>query len=238
MSGLPILEVKKPKQTPDTAPDPLPSHAFLWAWVSPPRSGKSNALMTLIGASHMYGRDYFDEIYMLSPSQKFDNSTRHVLPKLDNVVQIDDPDTLDNADVIVRAIMKQQADDPPEERKKVLIILDDMAGTLEKNKILQKLCCKYRHYSISILISVQQYKSVPVMIRNSLTCFTHFHIPNEKEYTKMNEEIHDRFPNGAELARMATQKRYNFCFINIEKATMWHNFDTCLYDKDTDPEFN
>ena len=132
MSGLPILEVKKPKQTPDTAPNPLPSHAFLWGFVAPPRSGKSNALMTLIGASHMYGRDYFDEIYMLSPSQKFDNSTRHVLPKLDNVVQIDDPDTLDNADVIVRAIMKQQADDPPEERKKVLIIF---TGKIKRKRL-------------------------------------------------------------------------------------------------------
>lgn len=238
MSGLQILEVKKPKEKPDTAPYPLPPHAFLWGWVSPPRSGKSNAIMSLIAASHMYGRDYFDEIYYLSPSQNFDNSTRHVLPKLDNLIQIDNPETLENADVIVRAIMKQQADDPPEERKKVLIVLDDMAGTLEKNKVLQKLCCKYRHYSCSILIATQQYKSIPVMIRNCLTCFTHFHIPNEKEYTKMNEELHDRFPNGAELGRLATRQRYNFCFMNIEKAQIFHNFDTCLYDKATDPDYD
>jgi|TARA_R110000868_G_scaffold2565_2_gene18427 hypothetical protein len=238
MSGLQILEVKKPKQKPDTAPEPLPPHPFLWGVVAPPKSGKSNMIMSIIGASHMYGRDYFDEIYYLSPSQNFDNSTRHVLPKLDNLIQIDNPDTLENADVIVRAIMKQQADDPPEERKKVLIILDDMAGTLEKNKVLQKLSCKYRHYNCSLFFSVQQYKSLPVMIRNCLTCFTHFHIPNEKEYTKMNEELHDRFPNGAELGRLATRQRYNFCFMNIEKAQIWHNFDTCLYDKETDPDYD
>jgi len=236
--SLPILEVKKPKQKDDTAPDPLPPHCFLMGVVAPPRSGKSNLLMTLIGASHMYGRDYFDEIYYLSPSSRFDNTTRHVLPKLDNVVQIDDPSTLENADVIVQAIMKAQANDPVEERKKVLIILDDMAGTLEKNKILQKLCTKYRHYGISIIASVQQYKSIPVMIRNCLTCFLHFHIPNEKEYKKMNEELHDRFPNGAELGRLATQQRYNFLFMNIEKAQLWHNFDRKIYDKDEDPEFN
>jgi hypothetical protein len=193
--------------------------------------------MSLIGASHFYGRDYFEEVYYLSPSQNFDNTTRFVLPKLDNVVQIDDPDVLENADVIVKQIMNQQAHDKPEDRKRVLIVLDDLAGTLERNKILQKLSTKYRHYGVSIIVSVQQYKSIPVMIRNCMTCFIHFHIPNEKEYTKMNEELHDRFPNGEELGRLATQKRYNFAFMNIEKAQLWHNFDTCLYDKDTDPAF-
>jgi hypothetical protein len=238
MPKLEILDVKKPKMKPETAPEPLPGACFLWGVTSPPRSGKSNMLMSIIGASHMYGRDYFDEIYMFSPSQKFDNTTRHVLPKLENVIQIDNPDTLENADVLVKAIMKQQSEGDIEERPKILLIFDDMAGTLEKNKALQKLCTKYRHYGISIIVSVQQYKSIPVMIRNSMTCFTHFHIPNEKEYVKMNEEIHDRFPNGSELARMATQKRYNFCFINIEKAQMWHNFETKLYDKDEDPNFD
>jgi len=237
MNGLPILEVKKPKQKDDPTPEPLPKHAFLMGIVAPPRSGKSNLLMTLIGASHMYGREYFEEIYYLSPSQNFDNTTRYVLPKLDNVVQIDDPDVLENADVIVKQIMNQQAKDKPEDRKRVLICLDDMAGTLERNKILQKLSTKYRHYGVSIIVSVQQYKSIPVMIRNCMTCFIHFAIPSSKEYEKMNFEIHERFPNGEEMGRLATQKRYNFAFVNIEKAQFWHNFDTCLYDKDTDPAF-
>jgi hypothetical protein len=236
--GLPILDVRKPKMKPDTAPYPLPPHAFLWGVVAPPRSGKSNMLMTLIGASHMYGRDYFDEIYVFSPSQNFDETTRHVLPKLKNVIQIDDPDQLENADVFVRQIMMQQSKEEVEDRPKILCLFDDLAGTLEKNKSLQKLATKYRHYGISIIISVQQYKSLPVMIRNSMTCFTHFHIPNEKEYIKMNEELHDRFPMGAEIGRMATQKRYDFLFMNIEKAQLYHNFDTLLYDKATDPAFN
>ena len=238
MSSLPILDVKKPKAKPDTAPYPLPPHAFLWGIVAPPRSGKSNMLMSLIGASHMYGRNYFDEIYVFSPSQDFDDTTRHVLPKLENVIQISDPHQIENADIFVEQIMNQQAKEEPEERSKVLCIFDDMAGTLEKNKQLQKLATKYRHYGISIICSVQQYKSLPVMIRNCMTCFTHFHIPNEKEYIKMNEELHDRFPNGAELGRYATQKRYNFLFMNIEKATLHHNFDTLLYDKSTDPNFD
>ncbi len=238
MSGLPILDVKKIKMKPDTAPYPLPPHAFLWGIVAPPRSGKSNMLMSLIGASHMYGRDYFDEIYYFSPSQNFDETTRHVLPKLQNVIQISDPDQIENADILVKQIMTQQAKEEIEERPKILIIFDDMAGTLEKNKILQKLSTKYRHYGISIICSVQQYKSLPVMIRNCMTCFTHFHIPNEKEYIKMNEELHDRFPNGSEIGQLATRKRYNFLFMNIEKATLHQNFDTLLYDKSTDPNFD
>jgi hypothetical protein len=238
MSGLPILDVKKPKPVQDSAPEPLPPHAFLWGVVAPPRSGKSNMLMSLIGANHMYGRKYFSEIYYFSPSQNFDNTTRFVLPKLDNVIQIDDMDQLENADILVKQIMVNQAKEDLEDRPKILMIFDDMAGTLEKNKTLQKLCTKYRHFGISIIVSVQQFKSIPVMIRNSMTCFTMFNIPSSKEFEKISDEILDRFPNGQELARFATTKRYEFCFINIEKAQMWRCFDQLLYDRATDPDFN
>lgn len=237
--SLPILQVKPPKKKNERLPpEPLPPKYFLWGCTSPPRSGKTNMLMTLIGASHMYGRDFFDEIYYFSPSQNFDAVTRHVLPKLDNIIQIDDPDQIENADILVKSIMAKQAKEDLEDRPNLLLIFDDCAGMLERNKVLQRLATKYRHFGINILILVQQYKSIPVMIRNCMTCFTHFHIPNEKEFIKMNEEIHDRFPNGSELARQASQKRYDFCFINIEKAQMWHNFDECIYDKDCDPEFD
>lgn len=238
MNGLPILDVKKPKMKPDTAPEPLPPHPFLMGIVAPPRSGKSNLLMTLIGASHMYGREYFQEIYVFSPSQCFDATTRYVLPKLDNVIQIDDIDQLENADILVKSIMMSQSKEEPEERPKVLCIFDDMAGTLEKNKQLQKLCTKYRHYGISIIISLQQFKSIPVMIRNSLTCFIMFNIPSSKEFEKISDEILDRFPNGQELAQYATKRRYEFMFANIEKATMHRNFDELLYDRSTDPNFD
>jgi hypothetical protein len=238
MSGLQILEVKKPKKAPDTAPPPLPPHAFLMGIVAPPRSGKSNLLMTIIGASHMYGREYFEEIYYLSPSQNFDDTTRHLLPKLDNLMQIDDPSVLENADVIVAQIMSQQAKDKPEDRKRVLLVFDDCAGLLNKNKQLQKLATKYRHYGMSIIVSVQCYKAIPVMVRTSMTCFIHFNIPNEKDYFKMCEEIHCRFPNGEEMGRIATQKRYNFAYLHLENAEFYHNFDTLLYSRATDHDFD
>ena len=238
MSNLQILEVKKPKKKADTAPEPLPPHAFLMCIVAPPRSGKSNLLMTVIGASHMYGRDYFDEIYYLSPSQNFDDTTRHLLPKLDNVIQIDDPDVLENADVIIKQIMNQQSKDKPEDRKKVLIVMDDMAGTLNKNKQIQKLATKYRHYGLSLIFCLQHYKALPTMIRTSMTCFIHFNIPNEKDYFKMCEEIHCRFPGGEEMGRLATKKRYNFAYINMENAEFYHNFETLLYSRANDPDFD
>jgi len=239
MSGLPILQVKTPKKKDiKMPPEPLPPGNWLMGVVAPPRSGKSNLLMTLIGASHMFGRDYFQEIYIFSPSQRFDETTRHLLPKLENVIQIDDMDQLEHADILVKSIMMQQAKEDLEDRPNILLIFDDMAGMLEKNKALQKLCTKYRHFGISIIISLQQFKSIPVMIRNSMTCFIMFNIPSGKEFEKISDEILDRFPNGQELARIATQKRYNFAYINIEKATMHRCFDELLYSRDLDPAFD
>ena len=238
MSGLQILQVKTPKKNEKLPPEPLPGKYFLWGVVAPPRSGKTACILNLIANSNFYGRDFYDEIYYFSPSQMHDSVTRHILPKLDNLIQIDDPDQIERADILLQQIMDQQRKEDPDNRPNILCIFDDMQGLLERNKVLQRLAGKYRHSATNIIVITQQYKSIPVMIRNAMTCFTHFHIPNEREYTKMNEEIHDRFPNGSELARYATQKRYDFCFINIEKAQMWHNFDECIYDKATDPNFD
>ena len=54
----------------------------------------------------------------------------------------------------------------------------------------------------------------------------------------LSDEILDRFPEGQGLAQYATKKRYEFCFINIEKATMHRNFDELMYDRSTDPNFD
>lgn len=186
----------------------------------------------------MYGRKYFDEVIYCSPSQNFDETTRHVLPKLDFVTQVDDIDMLENCDTLIKSIMLQQAKEDLDERPNILIVLDDMSGTLQKNKQLCKLATKYRHYGISIIVSVQHYKSIPTMIRTSLTCFIHFHIPNEVDYKKMCEEIHCQFKDGEQMGMLSTSQRYNFAYINLEKAEFYHNFDTLLYSRDTDPVLN
>jgi len=239
-SGLQILEIKAPKKKliRPLPPVPLPPACFLMGIVSPPRSGKSALIMNLIANSNMYGRKYFDEVIYCSPSQNFDETTRHVLPKLDFVTQVDDIDMLENCDTLIKSIMMQQAKEDLDERPNILIVLDDMSGTLQKNKQLCKLATKYRHYGISIIVSVQHYKSIPVMIRTSLTCFIHFHIPNEVDYKKMCEEIHCQYKDGEQMGQLATQQRYNFAFINLEKAEFYHNFDELLYSRDTDPVLN
>ena len=239
-SGLKVLEIKTPKKKliRPLPPEPLPPACFLMGLVSPPRSGKSALIMNLIANSNMYGRKYFDEVIYCSPSQNFDETTRHVLPKLDYVTQIDDIDMLENCDTLIKSVMMAQAKEKLEERPNILIVLDDMAGTLEKNKVLQKLCTKYRHFGISIIVSVQHYKSLPTMIRTSMTCFIHFHIPNEVDYKKMCEEIHCQFESGEEMGKIATEKRYNFAFINLEHAAFYHNFETLLYSRDTDEKLN
>lgn len=238
MSGLQILDVKKPKQKPDTAPYPLMPHPFNLVISAAPRSGKTACLINLIAASHMYGRDYWDTIYFFSPSCMHDQTTKHVLPKLENIVIISDPAELDNADVLVGQIMRDQMKATEDDRDKILIVMDDMASDLARNKQLQKTACRFRHGNCSIITIVQSYKTAPLLIRNCMTGFIVFNVASDKEFEKISEEVLDRFPNGRELARLATRQRYNFCYVNVEKAQMWHNFDTCLYDKDADPDMN
>lgn len=237
-NNLPILDIKRPKLKADTAPYPLMPHAFNLVITAAPRSGKTQMLINLIAASHMYGRDYWDTIYYFSPTQLHDASTKYVLPKLKNVIQISDPRELEGADILVTQIIRDQLKTEEDEREKILLIFDDMAMDLNRNKPLQKTALKFRHANCSLITVTQSYKTAPLLIRNCMTGFIMFNIPSDKEFEKISEEVLDRFPNGRELARYATQKRYNFCYVNVEKAQMWRNFEEILYDKDTDPNMN
>jgi hypothetical protein len=54
----------------------------------------------------------------------------------------------------------------------------------------------------------------------------------------MCEEIHCQFKDGEQMGQIATEHRYNFAFINLEKAEFWHCFNELLYSRDTDRILN
>ena len=240
MKPIEILPVKKAFVKPDNLNPILPSHPFLEIVISPPRGGKSNALINKILNPELYyngkgeNPSYFDEIFWLSPTSKFDFTTKEALKKLDIVHQINDPDELVQSDVLLTEIMKEQADADEDDRKKILIVFDDMVGIIDKLPKLQQLATKFRHFSLSIIIVSQSYRKIPNTIRNCITSIMLFDLKNAKEFEKIYDEIGSGVPLWNELVERSVKKRYDFVYFNVEKQEMYHCYKKLLWSRDMD----
>jgi len=216
----------------------LPVHPFLMVISSSPRSGKTNLLLNMVASSNYYNiRDkedepYFDTVYWISPTQNFDIQTKSVLKKLDNVTQIDDLDDIKNLDLVIKNICdgQKELNDKEEPMKRILIVIDDCVSFLEPIAVISS---KYRHYGVSIIISLQKYTKCPLLIRTCMGHFITFKQNNGKEREKITEEIGDSFcpPKEFEnILQKVTAEKYNFLYLNLEQLKMYENFKTLLLD--------
>ena len=225
-SSLEVLPVKIRIPEQDDLNPVLPPHAFLMGIIAPPRSGKTYYNKKKAPYS------YFDEVMYLSPTSPFDKTCCEMLPKLENLIQISDPDELVMADTILNQITKEQAEAEPEDRKKLLVIMDDMVGIIDKLPKLQQISTKFRHYSMSIISVSQSYRKIPSVIRNCFTCMIVFDLKNEKEFTKIQDEFTGSIPNSEKMIQQIVNKRYDFFYFNIERQQLYHNFHTLMWSRD------
>ena len=214
--------------------DPLPKHAFLMLLIAPPRSGKSALIANLIANPNFYnGVEYWDNIYYCSPTQDFDNTNKKYLKKMDNVIQISEHSDLVHLESILKDIIDKQKelDEKKEEKERILIILDDCVGYMDKNEALANLCTRYRHYGISIIITSQQYRKIPLIIRNCAGHIIFFKLNNSKELDKIDSEFGENYSDEfVKLAHHCTDKKYDFCYLNNEEMKVYHKFDTLVLD--------
>lgn len=236
--SLKVLPVKMSPPAPDNLNPILPPHSFNLGIIAPPRSGKSNLIMNLLLNEDFYYNvkkhpySYFDEIYYLSPTQNFDFTTKNMLPKLDNLIQISDPDELATADLLLEQLQKEQSLAEEEDRKKILVIFDDMVGMIEKMPKLQQLSTKFRHYSMSIISVSQSYRRIPLTMRNCWTAIIVFDLKNEKEFEKISDEFTGSIPNSEALIQQIVKKRFDFFYFNIERQQLYHNFEKLIWSRD------
>jgi len=219
----------------------LPKHAFLMLMIAPPRSGKSALIANLLANQNFYNAlEYWDEVFYVSPTQKFDRTTMHYLPKLDNVIQIDDEDTLNRLDIFLKEIMDDQMKRLDEvdsktgkqkEMQRILIILDDCLGYLNTNNALPNICTRYRHYNMSFIITSQSFRRLPLVIRNCANQVVFFKMNNEQEVEKLFEEYGSAYHNNfIQIAKKITSTKYNFVYLNHDELKLYKNFSDLVLD--------
>ena len=211
----------------------LPRHPFLQLLVAPPRSGKTNLLMNILFNENYYKADkYWDTIYYISPTQLFDVTCKHYLPKMENIVQISQVEDIINLDTILQHIIDGQKKlfKKGDDMERILIVLDDCVSYL---KPISVLATKYRHHHISIAIVSQNFRSIPLMIRNCANSVIVFHLNNMKEVEKIDNEYGENHcANFTDLLQQHTSKKHSFIHIDNERMKIYSGFDNLICDSE------
>ena len=200
--------------------------------LSPRNTGKSTVANNLFlnKKGGFYGDDFFDEIYIISPTINLDVNSRHLK---DRFITFDNyhPD-------IIKEIMKTQeelGDDAPE----IAIFLDDCAGLMDKE--IDRLVVKSRHYNIKLLaIASQKFRSAlsPVVRANITDLIVGSPFPNMRDLSAVAEEFGDQFgnpENWLKLYKEATPKKYDFAYMKLTNPPrFFKNFEEELTIKKED----
>ena len=165
----------------------------------------------------------------ISPTIQNDDTGKAVM-KDDNIIKI--TENLREIDLILESIVEIQKAKANEEREHTLIILDDCLGLIKNHgqSYFATLCSKYRHFKLSIIITTQNFRAIPITCRYNATCYIIFKTNNRKELAKMEEELEGNFPF-LETYAEATEERYNFLYLNLEKIEAYKNFEELIYEK-------
>lgn len=213
-------------------PEPLPMVPFVWAFVSPTKTGKSSIVCNLLKNCLMgYNDNVFEEIYYISPTIPFDMTLRSIFDD-ETIIKITDEDDLNHLDDILGELIKQQKAKDNDERKHILCVLDDILPYMKKSKLLDSLPSYSRHYKISIILTSQVFRNaLPVKFRKNVSCLTIGHIFSQKDLNDIEEEIGCNFPNFMKYYKEATDEPYSFLFVDNREMKLYKNFETCLWAK-------
>lgn len=211
----------------DDIPEELLKPPFLLIVNGSVRSGKSVLVQNFIYNDNFY-KGYFDNITYISPTVHNDN-TLQFMREDDEITMLDNP--AEHLDDYLKAILKNQEEN---ENEHTLVVIDDCLGFIRKGSYLTYLCTRYRHYKISLIITSQDFRSIPNIIRQNASAYIIFKTPNKKEFQKMQDEFEAIIEHFKELYDYSTNKLYNFIFINLRNLNVYHNFTERLYDKEKD----
>jgi hypothetical protein len=165
--------------------EPLPKDMYLiWNIYGMKGSGKSNLLLSSLRHKEFY-KNYFDSIYLISPTAKNDSKFKSLCEELD-----DDDRCFTNCDEetiesIMDRIMEFNANWKKKKRKPhSLIIFDDCIHMLPKStqkSCIHELITTHRHLKTSIFITSQRFKSISTLIRSNTDIISFFKTNNIME---------------------------------------------------------
>lgn len=166
---------------------PFPSVASYMVFCGKSRSGKSSLITSLLTNSRMY-RKAFHNVLVCMPYHSFRSMKESDNPFVDlpeeKVYHEFNINTLEN---IYQQVMHYSA-----EKEDSLLLIDDFASELKNHellKLLNALVNNRRHLRLSIWMSVQTYRSIPLSNRKTINYLVLFKCINKAEINSIWEEM-------------------------------------------------
>ena len=202
-------------------------------------AGKS----TFLGNFLLPYKEYFDVIYVFSPTSKLDISFKKIQEMLD----------IDNKNIfskysenrltkIMRNVKKQNKGVSQKDKLRSLIIFEDIIDELPRGigkSVINKLAFNHRHYNTSYIILSQYFKKLPATVRNNSTGYCIWGMENQMERKKIFEELSGSL--GKDLFEHifdeVTQEPYQALTINYQQRHPYKytkNFNETLSNFDID----
>lgn len=198
-------------------------------------SGKSVLINNLVSNPCMWG-GYFEpeNIYLLSETGSSDDVVKDLNIPEDNVFE-DLQKGIKKMEKIMKVNKSIIKNSSHETSPQVLLIYDDCINNKEllKNNFFKKTFVQNRHLNLTIVCSVQHYKSIPPMARNQ--CMNTILFQSNQATFEQFAEIFT--PPGyskkefMQILNMATKDKYSFIYMNKalpHKTRYRKNFDQII----------
>lgn len=228
-----VSQLEDPKW--DNLHENLPKPPFLIVLNAPCAGGKSTTMMNMLYNDGYY-RDMFDSVVIFSPT--IENDLTWEIAVQDDKNTIITGDKLEKLDELCESIYNIQlekvkmAESNGTTIPHLLMIIDDCLGLLGKR--FARMCTRHRHPRVSILVSTQDFRSIPLQTRQNASHYMIYETHSKKELGKMVEEFGGQF--GADrlmdLYRQATEERYSFLVLDKRKVKAYKRFDTPLWSRE------
>lgn len=198
--------------------------------LAPTASGKSTQILNYLESPFFY-KDIFESVYFISPTIRYDKTLKAIYDN-DEYIKIEEDEELENLDTILEDIIESQKEQDEDERKHILIVIDDAIQYLKKSKVLNYLLTKNRHWKISVLLSVQSWRAVPLRARSNCSSVVVSHLYNKKEYDALFDELGSSFKDFQHYYNIATSgNKYDMLYIDNRNIKLYHNYDKLLWEK-------
>lgn len=176
-------------------------------------AGKTVLIKDLLSRIHKY----YDSIYLISPTAKF-QKMYNFIPK-SNISEVFDEEFLN---IIWNKSSNKKLSDQSCKLDKILIILDDIIHDplFKKSTAMKQFATGSRHLNISMWILTQNFTSIPPIIRNNIRISIAFDLDGKKEKEKFvssylsskNQRV------GILLFERITKVKYQACIVEVYKS--------------------
>jgi hypothetical protein len=181
------------------------------------RSGKTNLIINLL--TRWYS-NYFDNIYLISPSAYTDDKWKAV--KISNIHDsYSDALMEDIKDKCKNSVLQDNS-------VRNLIIIDDMGnnGQVYKNSnsVLNGFIIANRQFNTTFFLNFQQFQAIPARIRSVSPYWILFNTSNKKQLKMMVDELGSDTNKFLDYYKYATKDPFSFLYINFNEGTYYKNF--------------